>query len=320
VAPSNASLILLVILALLFLLLSLCCLFYFCLKCRCFRGRGLLYREPLFTYRKGAWPWSTLEASSSSESGADFSALSASHDLYPEIGIPRAKLKQHHSSSSDHQHHLHHLDASAHLHGYLDNNEQWATHIPRARLDIPIRHQRTSSDGFDSSSQSSSEYTIREEVERRITTDVTKTETRKTVTADVHDSATAHFHVYPPIEPPSLGAETSRQAEMVRNNIAGLVDQEQERGESVAEFSIGNAGWQSSHMRNCSNGGDKHRQLSSTEFLNTTDRDAESVASDEGVSYDKKVLVTRNMHPTGEHLRSEITTTTTSHSTKSLQH
>uniref|UniRef100_A0A158RCP8 VWFA domain-containing protein n=1 Tax=Thelazia callipaeda TaxID=103827 RepID=A0A158RCP8_THECL len=86
VAPSKVSVILLVILAVLFLLLTLCCLLYFCTKCICFKGRNLLYREPL-AYRKGAWPWSTLEASTSSESGADFSALSAAgHDYYPEIG------------------------------------------------------------------------------------------------------------------------------------------------------------------------------------------------------------------------------------------
>lgn len=42
------------------------------------KGRELWYREPLFTYRKGVWPWNTLEASSSSESGADFSGMSTS--------------------------------------------------------------------------------------------------------------------------------------------------------------------------------------------------------------------------------------------------
>lgn len=62
------------------------CLLYFCTKCICFKRHNLLYREP-FTYRKGAWPWSTLEASTSSESGADFSAMSAAgHEYYPEIG------------------------------------------------------------------------------------------------------------------------------------------------------------------------------------------------------------------------------------------
>lgn len=66
--------------------------------------------------------------------------------------------------------------------------------IPRAHLD-------RDDDVYDSTSQSSSEYTVREEVERRVITDVTKKETKKTLTtADVHGTTTAEFHVYPPIE------------------------------------------------------------------------------------------------------------------------
>lgn len=47
-----------------------------------------------------------------------------------------------------------------------------------------------------SSDSSSSGY--REEIERRVITDVTRTEYRKTINADVHKNATAQFHVYPP--------------------------------------------------------------------------------------------------------------------------
>ncbi|VDN87146.1 unnamed protein product, partial [Brugia pahangi] len=103
-APSKALMILLVILTVLFLLLTPCCLLYFCMKCICFKRHNLLYREP-FTYRKGAWPWSTLEASKSSKSGADFSAMSAAgHEYYPEIGISRAKLKSGNGMMDDQQH------------------------------------------------------------------------------------------------------------------------------------------------------------------------------------------------------------------------
>lgn len=97
VAPSNASLVLLILLALLFLLLALCCLLYLCTKCHCFGARGIgAAGGPFAAYgrRGGAWPWSTLEGSASSESGAEFSAMSAAgHEYYPDIGIPRAKLK-----------------------------------------------------------------------------------------------------------------------------------------------------------------------------------------------------------------------------------
>ncbi|VDN17723.1 unnamed protein product [Gongylonema pulchrum] len=273
VAPSKTSIILLVILAVLFLLLTLCCLLYFCTKCICFKGRTLWYREP-FTYRKGAWPWSTLEASTSSESGADFSAMSAAgHEYYPEIGIPRAKLKSGSGAGGalDDQHQA---LAVSRLHGYLDDGVR----IPRAHLD-------RDDDVYDSTSQSSSEYTVREEVERRVITDVTKKETKKTLTtADVHGSTTAEFHVYPPIE-----------------------KDEQERGESVAEFSIGNT----------------RREWSTTarasEF--STDRDLESVMSDstaEDEVYDKKTLVKRShgFEPSTdggtERYRTEVTTTTKS--------
>ncbi|KHN76197.1 Transmembrane cell adhesion receptor mua-3 [Toxocara canis] len=293
VAPSNASLILLIILAVLFLLLTLCCLLYFCTKCVCFKGRGLWYREP-FTYRKGAWPWSTLEASTSSDSGADFSAMSAAgHEYYPEIGIPRAKLKSG-MGAVEHDQHQTALEVSR-LQNYLEDGVR----IPRAHLD-------RGEDAYDATSESSSEYTIREEVERRVITDVTKTETRKTVTtADVHGT-TAEFHVYPPIEVTTESHSSSQMAMRGGRNA-----EEQERGESVAEFSIGNA----------------HREWSETNAhgrrvseYSTTDRDLESVASastaDDEI-YDRKTLVKRSHgyepdpHGGTERYRTEVTTTTT---------
>lgn len=289
VAPSKASMILLVILAVLFLLLTLCCLLYFCTKCICFKRHNLLYREP-FTYRKGAWPWSTLEASTSSESGADFSAMSAAgHEYYPEIGIPRAKLKSGNGMMDDQQHRS---LAVSRLHDYLDDGMR----IPRVHLD-------RDNDAFDSTSQSSSEYTIREEIKRHVITDVTRKETKKTLTtADIHGT-TAEFHVYPPIE---VTTESHSSCQVGTHNSSSLLDKdEQERGESIAEFSIGNArrDWNTTTSRNC-------------EF--STDRDLESVISDsiaEDEVYDKKTSVKRshNFEPTigggTERYRTEITTT-----------
>lgn len=73
------------------------------------------------------------------------------------------------------------------LHDYLDDGMR----IPRVHLNR---------DAYDSMSQSSSEYTIREEVKRHVITDVTRKETKTTLTtADVHGT-TAEFHVYPPTE------------------------------------------------------------------------------------------------------------------------
>lgn len=115
-------------------------------------------------YRNGVFPWTTLDHSTSSESGADFSAMSATGDLYNhELGIPRPKLKSSNSSRNM-------VDSSteiqaAHLTSYLDEGLR----IPRAHLN-------------DSSSlaSGSSEYTIQEEIERRVVTDITTTELRTT--------------------------------------------------------------------------------------------------------------------------------------------
>lgn len=122
-------------------------------------------------YRNGMFPWATLDHSTSSESGADFSAMSAAGDLYNhELGIPRAKLKS--SGSSRNM-----MDSSAeaqaaHLTSYLDEGLR----IPRAHLND------TSSLG-----SGSSEYTIREEIERRVVTDITRTEL-KTTTEELEEN------------------------------------------------------------------------------------------------------------------------------------
>lgn len=154
VASSSVPLILLILLALLFLLLTLCCLLYLCTKCHCFKR----YTQP-FIGQGGLW--NTLDHSTSSESGADFSAFSAAGDLYHhDLGIPRPKLK---SSGSGH-HMVDGMNQEAHaaaLHNYLDDGFR----IPRAAL------------GDTSSLASgSSEFTIAEHIERRVITDITKTE------------------------------------------------------------------------------------------------------------------------------------------------
>lgn len=97
VAPSAASLILMLILALLFLLLTLCCLLYFCLKCRCFRKRRL---------------------SEASGSAADFVGSGIGSEYYT---IPRAKLKaESRAGFRDSE-----LDAGQ-LQGYLDDYDHGA--------------------------------------------------------------------------------------------------------------------------------------------------------------------------------------------------
>lgn len=127
-------------------------------------------------YRNGIFPWTTLDHSTSSDSGADFSAMSAAGDLYNhELGIPRAKLKS--SGSSRNM-----MDSAAevqaaHLTSYLDEGLR----IPRPHLND------TSSLG-----SGSSEYTIREEIERRVITDITTTEV-KTTTEEVEESESAEY-------------------------------------------------------------------------------------------------------------------------------
>ncbi|KAI6201465.1 hypothetical protein M3Y96_00844600 [Aphelenchoides besseyi] len=243
VAPSNAGLILLILLALLFLLLTLCCLFYFCTKCRCFTR----YREPLMAYRNGLFPWSTLDQSTSSDSGADFSAFSAAGDLYAhELGIPRAKLK---SSGSSRNLAENSSEAQAvHLASYLNDGMR----IPRAHLGD------TSSLGSESS-----EYTIREEIERRVITDITTTELRTTTeeSEEHEESSTAvenEFQTYrggeEMVESETVATDnfsssrSNGQATTSQVHSSSIVNmrermgtEEQERGESVAEFSNGQA-------------------------------------------------------------------------------
>ncbi|VDL81375.1 unnamed protein product [Nippostrongylus brasiliensis] len=121
-APSNAGIILMLILALLFLLLTLLCCLYLCARCRCFGGRGV---------------------SQSSASGREI----LGSDYYT---IPRAKLKPGAAGYGDEMGH----DNAAVLGAYLD-------------------------DGASMSSDGSLE-----EVERRVTTDVTTREIRTTTVRD----------------------------------------------------------------------------------------------------------------------------------------
>ncbi|PAV59374.1 hypothetical protein WR25_03507 [Diploscapter pachys] len=290
VAPSNASMILLILLALLFLLLALCCLLYFCTKCHCFKGRAL--GAAPFAYRRGgAWPWSTLEGSSSSESGAEFSAMSAAgHEYYPDIGIPRAKLKSGNNTVMDTS--ARSLEV-ARLDNYLEeggNASGGAVRIPRAHLSGGAAGGH---DSYDSMSMASSEYTIKEEIERKVITDVTTKEIKTTTTTDAAGNTvtrTEESIIYPEnktivhgsnalsaaaaiggVSSSRLGAgatsgssfeeessyaarESSfaREAEYATAHNAGSSSHssaygairnldERERGESIAEFSIGRA-------------------------------------------------------------------------------
>lgn len=211
-----------------------------------------------FVYRRGgAWPWSTLEGSSSSESGAEFSALSgAGHDYYPDIGIPRAKLK---AGAGAVETGSKTMDV-ARLEHYLSDG---AVRIPRAHLVGSNAHLNDSSDSM---SCASSEYTIKEEVERKVITDVTTKEIKTTTTTDSAGNVvttTAEAYVYPLEHTVSHGesaaaarsgyvADSSYEARNSQyTNAAAFSDlkqyhhhsagEERERGESVAEFSIGRA-------------------------------------------------------------------------------
>uniref|UniRef100_A0AC34QH72 Uncharacterized protein n=1 Tax=Panagrolaimus sp. JU765 TaxID=591449 RepID=A0AC34QH72_9BILA len=281
VAPSNVPLILLLLLALLFLLLTLCCLLYLCTKCHCFKR----YREPLFTYRR-AFPWSTLDQSASSDSGADMS-MSAG-DLYnQDLGIPRAKVKDARRDGE--------ADAMA-LANYLDDMR-----IPRARL-----HDGSSIGSGDS------EYTIAEEIERRVITDVTKTETR-TVTTENADGTvtTTEFNVYPPAE----GGITSVSHHVAMRERSGV--DEQERGESVAEFSNGGHAYHSRARSGEVASSSHHHGYSSEQ----DDRSINSYATEDDGVYDKHVMVTHShdADPSQgyERYKSEMTTKKTSHETYS---
>ncbi|CAB3403060.1 unnamed protein product [Caenorhabditis bovis] len=267
VAPSNASLVLLILLALLFLLLTLCCLLYFCTKCHCFKGRGLAGANAFGYRRGGAWPWSTLEGSSSSESGAEFSAMSAAgNEYYPDIGIPRAKLKSGGVAHAVESREVARLDQ------YLDEG---GVRIPRAHLAGGAHGG--GHDSYDSMSEASSEYTIKEEIERKVTTDVTTKEIKTTKTTDAEGNTvvtTSETLIHPGDRTVVHGGASGFQQQMSGSSYAGAEStsyehasssasasaaqaksssfvnsgyatirhgDERERGESIAEFSIGRA-------------------------------------------------------------------------------
>ncbi|CAD5215432.1 unnamed protein product [Bursaphelenchus okinawaensis] len=246
-AASSSKLVLFILCAILFLLLTLCILLYSCSKCHCFKR----YADAI-GYRPGPF-WNTLEHSTSSESGADFSAFSAAGDLYHhDLGIPRAKLKS--SGSAHHVMDSSGQEMSAHaLHDYLGDGLR----IPRAHLGD------TSSLG-----SGSSEYTIREEIERRVVTDITTTE----LTTKIEEEAGGE-QVIETTETQRHGGESSRSEAMKSSegarsttyqssssNVVMRQDatDEQERGESVAEFSNGHTKeWRSQYK----SGDYKHMQL-----------------------------------------------------------
>ncbi|KAK6028756.1 EGF-like domain protein [Ostertagia ostertagi] len=235
----------------------LACLLYFCTKCHCFKARGIAGGAPFVYRRGGAWPWSTLEGSSSSESGAEFSALSAAgHDYYPDIGIPRAKLK---AGAVVTDAGAKSMDV-ARLEQYLSDG---AVRIPRAHL---VGSSGRLNETCDSMSDASSEYTIKEEIERSDGKGNTTKEIKTTTTTDAAGNivtTTAETYAYPQhtVSHGENAAEASRTSVLVgdsssyaaRNaeysNAAAFSDrqyrhsgaEERERGESVAEFSIGRA-------------------------------------------------------------------------------
>ncbi|CAJ0578738.1 unnamed protein product, partial [Mesorhabditis spiculigera] len=364
-APSNANLVLLIILALLFLLLALCCLLYMCTRCHCFKG-GRAMGAGAFGYRNSAWPWATLDGSSSSESGEHSHSSVHAQEYYPDIGIPRAKLAKgaegYATSAAAHK-----STEVARLDEYLDSS---AMHIPRARL-AGAGAAGGLNESFDSASSTGSEYTIKEEVERRVITDVNVKEIKTTTTTDAdgntvtttaeyyHPQGDGSTHVTSTAGArSSYGAESSShyaaahessasssalhsssmaQSESASalassasrfaaggttsrgayvNHAARLAD-EQERGESIAEFSIGRAEGRRS-------AGQHHHFSENREISEYTDEASMYSSEEEEVEHekgDKKTRVERQHSfeplPGGdrERFRTEVTTTKTSTST-----
>uniref|UniRef100_A0A183C216 EGF-like domain-containing protein n=1 Tax=Globodera pallida TaxID=36090 RepID=A0A183C216_GLOPA len=288
VTPSALPLVLAILLAVLFLLLAICSLLFLCTKCRCFKRRR---------------DFSTLDQSASSESGADFTSLYG--------GIPRAKLKSSSGADSTDVH-------VARLANYLDDGLR----IPRAQL------------GQDNSSlgSGSSEYTIREEIERRVITDVTRTEEIVT-DVDVHESghspataaaagassstARTQFNVFQP------GAGTSVN---VRSG-AGRAE-EQERGESVAEFANSRGAWGASangaraaeHRRHGRNVDERHNGAFAMEERSLG---GEFSAEDMNI-YDKNTVMSRHheFHPMDggvERFSNELSTTKTTKKSREMR-
>uniref|UniRef100_A0A914WTS8 EGF-like domain-containing protein n=1 Tax=Plectus sambesii TaxID=2011161 RepID=A0A914WTS8_9BILA len=197
------------------------------------------------------------------------------------------------------------------------------------------------SDSYDSASETSSDYTMREEIERRVTTDVTKSETRKTVTADVHGHATAQFHVYPPIDANTsrkgggrfgglagvkkevtkrwnrMASDTATSSKTHREEMhhseadkdestvyesgrfAGASDMfsatasERDRGQSIAEFSVGNLQARESEWGETGTEFSQNREMSEYTEREDTGSEASHSLTDapEDDMYDKKVLV-----------------------------
>ncbi|VDM42590.1 unnamed protein product [Toxocara canis] len=154
IAPSHASAILFIILALLFLLLTLCCCLYFCLKTRCFGGRGL---------------------SASSASGREEILGS---DYYT---IPRAKLKSHVNEC------VVEVDEA----GRAGDMDAMAL-ARRGPLEKDAAALQRYLDGGASVSSGSSI----EEVERRVITDVTRSEVRTTTVRDAYGEGPSGGTVY----------------------------------------------------------------------------------------------------------------------------
>ncbi|CAJ0943046.1 unnamed protein product, partial [Mesorhabditis belari] len=357
-APSNASLVLLIILALLFLLLALCCLLYMCTRCHCFKGRGGAMGA--FGYRNSAWPWATLDGSSSSESGEHSHSSIHAQEYYPDIGIPRAKLAKGEAYSSS----ANKSTEVARLDEYLDTG---AMHIPRARL----AGGGGLNESFDSSSSAGSDYTIKEEIERRVTTDVNIKEIKTTTTTDADGNTvttTAEYHHYPEdgsthLTNTTAGARSSYGAESSSHyaaahesasssalhsahsesasamassasrsafaaggsasrsayaNHATRLSDEQERGESIAEFSIGRVEGRRSAAAN------NHLYSENREISEYTDEASMYSSEEEEFEHekgDKRTRVQRQHSfeplPGGdrERFRTEVVTTKTSTST-----
>ncbi|KHJ44769.1 EGF-like domain protein [Trichuris suis] len=217
---TDVRVILLFIFAAIFFLITLCCLLYFCLKCRCVRRRSLWYREPLLTQRKAFWPWSTVGASSSSESQADISAMSTSpfgiggaksSEHYPDFTIPRAKLKAAAQGSNGS---TGEAAEAGYMRAYLDAPDAKGWKIPRARLSndgveregsesvifsdvhaglLPGRSRvqgtiHASADAASGSSEYSDSLYEEEIIKKTKTTNVKRTEVRKIVRPEVHST------------------------------------------------------------------------------------------------------------------------------------
>uniref|UniRef100_A0AC35TFU5 EGF-like domain-containing protein n=1 Tax=Rhabditophanes sp. KR3021 TaxID=114890 RepID=A0AC35TFU5_9BILA len=328
--PSKLGVILAILLALLLLLLALCCLLYLCTKCHCFKRRGLAAGYG----RAGMFPWNTLDASSSSESNGDFSGMSATGDIYAHgMGIPRAKLNN--TKGSDHaeivsSRHMANEQAAEQFTNYLEG----ALQIPRPFVGSGHR-SRNNMDTTSIASGASSDYTIREEIERKVTTDVTIKETTTTITEDGEKHVTSTEYTSPASSTNeanrdlytagghnkfssnnlnAFGSQSrgeqhanSEEEEVVfsRRNMeeskrfeeSHMMTEEREKDENIVEFSND----QQMRRYGKSNSGYKH----DTESIDTCSTDEDIV-----VDKTRKVNHSRGIDDDGtERFKSEITTT-----------